>query len=194
MGTGSMRNIYEMGNLSGEFQTNGLGCAMLETTRPVETVINPADIIDNEYYSKDRETFKHITGFQDRHHTTIRYGFLHNVTQEHMYHVAGYLPEVRSNMFDIVDVEVFSSTIPTEDYECVVALLNPDGILREMHDQFGVLPNLQTFPFKPHVTIGYFKTGFWAEKGVFNIQLRQTVVATRWKMSTARILDGSSRL
>lgn len=191
MGIGSMKSIYDLGALSKEFQTESLGCAMIDTTRPVEKVLNPQDVADNEYFSKDRERFRHISGFQEKHHTTVRYGFLPNVTVEHMIHVAHYLPQVRSMLLDIVDVEVFESKIPTEEYECVVALLNPGGILGELHEQFGVLPNLMTFPYKPHVTIGYFKKGFWEAQGVFNIQLRQTVVATRWNFSAARVLDNA---
>lgn len=186
-----MKSIYELGNLSKEFQTERLGCAMIATTRPYEGFTDQQDVMDNEYYSIDRERFKHITGLQDKSHTTVRYGFLPGVSQEHMIHVANHCPKVDSLSFKIIDVEVFDSRIPTEDYECVVALLDPKGILGELHEQFGVLPNLATFEYKPHVTIGYFKTGFWHDKGVFNVQLRESVVATRWEFSTATVLETS---
>lgn len=191
MGIGSMKSIYELGALSKEFQTERLGCAMVATTRPYTDINSLEDAAANEYYSIDRERYKHITGIQDKHHTTVRYGFLPGVSEELMIHVAKHCPSVQSLSFEIMDVEVFDSKIPTEDYECAVALLRPTGVLLELHEQFGVLPNLMTFPYKPHVTIGYFKTGYWEAEGVFNFNLRAEVIATRWEFSTARVLDNA---
>lgn len=182
-----MKSIYDLG-LSDEFETQGLGCVMLNTTSPVSNIVTPGDVIDNEYYAHDRERYKHISGLQERHHLTVRYGFLPWVDEKHMKVVADSLGDMEGAELDITDVEIFPSSAPGEKYECVVALLNSQGYLNLCHQQFGVLPNLQTFAFRPHITIGYFVPGFWEDKGVFNIGLKSSVVVTGWHFSQGRVL------
>jgi 2'-5' RNA ligase len=115
---------------------------------------------EGEYVSPDPEKFW-MKGLLKDWHVTVRYGFLPGVKKEHVLEVIDVddVPEYVG--FD--GFEVFPSTVPNEDYECVVARVNSNA-LRYLNEQLSVLPNVNTFPtYKPHITIGYFKPGWFDE-------------------------------
>ena len=182
-----MKSIYELG-LNKKFRTERLGCVMIDTTSPLkdpETEL-PSAFVAEQYFSKN-PNLPHINGIQKHHHTTVRYGFDPSVTEEDMRIVADVVA-MRGDYIRIKDFEIFDSKIPEEQYECVVALLETEGTaLRYAHEQFGVLPNLVTFPYRAHVTLGYFRPGFWNEYGVFHAPLRDGVYLKDWKFSPAGV-------
>lgn len=184
-----MKSFYDFPELKKNYRSERLGCVMLKTTSPLKNPYHslPSAFIAEEYHS-DNPNLSHITGIQVNHHVTVRYGFLPEVPEYDLQYVIDCInrPAGKWAWVNIIDFEVFESKIEEENYECVVALLDPNSILGDLHKQFGVLPNLATFPeYKPHVTIGYFNKGFWSEYGAFHSPLRDEVILGDWKISTA---------
>lgn len=130
---------------------------MLDTENPVPNLVIDAG---DEHYSTDIRK-KYVKGLQTEWHVTVRYGLLERVRKPHVDRVLeGFeLPtELR-----LGDAELFPSTDPNEPYECVVALVKDDTLF-ELNKQLSVLPNVSTFvEYKPHITIGYFRPGFFLE-------------------------------
>jgi hypothetical protein len=167
--------------------TKKLGCVMVGTTSPLVTsdVLHTEEFTQKQYFTQrnDRQWIKGITP-AGRHHVTIRYGFLPDVSALDLHKVANdvHIPEKLS----ITGYEIFLSPYDDEDadYECVVALIDPTE-LNDANLQFGVLPNINTYPeFKPHVTIGYFYKGAW-DSDLAAYYLTEHVNTLGWKISAA---------
>ena len=153
-----MKNAHDFPSLYKELNinTNTLGCLMLTTENPLTDTV-PSE---GQYVSPDPEKFW-MKGLLKDWHVTVRYGFLPGVKKSHVEQVLEGIDVPEYLGFD--EFEVFPSTIPDEDYECVVARVNSNA-LRYMNQQLSVLPNVNTFPvYKPHITIGYFKPGWFDE-------------------------------
>jgi 2'-5' RNA ligase len=140
-----------------------LGCLMIDTENPVASEIDP----ESEYKSPDPKKFW-VNGVLDNWHATVRYGFLNGVTADDVDAVIGDM-EVPKEIY-VKGLEVFPSTYPDEQYDCLVALVVSPALF-DLNTQLSVLPNVNTFPvYKPHVTIGYFKKGAAAD-----VRLRGTI-------------------
>ena len=184
------RSIYELG-LDKEFRTERLGCVMLETTSPVDETKIDSVFRENAYFTEN-PAYPHVAGIVPDHHITVHYGFLPEVTTEHMAKVIQgwglFDRRVLGMTLPISFAEVFPSSVPGEDYECVVARVDPLWMLMELREQVRVLPNLMTFPYKPHVTVGYFNKGFWTEYGASHWPIHSRVTVTGLKLSAAKVL------
>lgn len=183
-------SIYELG-LDKEFRTERLGCVMLDTTSPVdEDKID--DVFRQNAYVSENPDYPHVDGIVPNHHITVHYGFLPEVTVDHMAKVVSrwgrFDDNILSMRLPLTFAEVFPSSIPGEEYECVVARVEPLYWLLEMREQIRVLPNLSTFPYKPHVTVGYFNKGFWVEYGASHWPIHTSVNVTGLKLSAAKAL------
>lgn len=154
---------------------NELGCLMLKTDSPLRSDGLNA-ISEFAYTANDIDKFWWITGVATDWHVTVRYGFMDNVRQRHVDTVLEGLqmPEELT----LSGIEVFPSSVPTEDYGCVVARVD-DRSLRKINQQLSVLPNVNTYPeYKPHITIGYFDVAKAIEVAEMAERLISTTVAT----------------
>jgi 2'-5' RNA ligase len=148
---------------------NSLGCLMLTTENPLKGKIPE----EGQYISPDPEKFW-MKGALKEWHVTVRYGFLPSVKREHVKAVLSDMDKPR--LLIASGFEVFPSTIPDEDYECVVMRVSSSH-LQNMHKQLSVLPNIETFPtYKPHVTLGYFKSGWFHDNKDSIIELRKGLI------------------
>lgn len=142
---------------------NELGCVMIDTESPMGYA-NP-DVLD---YLKEREykseNLKYVQGLCEEFHATVRYGFLPGVKKADFDFIMKQAALFNDSFWNLRlgVVEVWPS-INGEDYECVIVRVIDDELHR-WHRIFGLLPNISTFSeYKPHITIGYFKPGTWAE-------------------------------
>lgn len=92
-------------------------------------------------------------------HVTILYGLLQSGPK-----LKAEIHEVlRDWAMDDVTIEkigVFQSTLPGEDYECIVAHLKVTPELLDGHTRLELLPHINTFTkYRPHVTLAYVKKG-----------------------------------
>lgn len=189
-----MKNIYDYEGFAERYiGSRDLGCVMVETDSPLALphAVMKMRYEDYEYHSPTRS---YIAGIMEpgRHHTTVRYGFLPEVRRADVETVlVGLNPRCT---LAVRDIEVFPSAVKGEDYECVVCLvedvatISGDSELALAHAQLAVLPNLATFPYKPHVTIGYFKTGFWEMHGN-DVPVKNVLYGSNWKVSINEIAE-----
>jgi hypothetical protein len=184
-----MKSLYDLDLADRYVGTKKMGCAMLQTSSPL-TMLDPKTVSamkKAEYVSKDR---KHswIRGVEVEPHVTVRWGFTPHVRLRDMEHAIKHMP-VYGKLF-ISGWEIFPSPYAGEPYDCVVALVRQNTTwLWDLHRQLGVLPNLMTFPqYRPHVTIGYFKQGFWTPD-IADKYLKESVSVGPWKFSGANGTD-----
>lgn len=144
---------------------NTLGVAMLDfdadSSSEIHDDVEKADLTGKQVRSNDPERFW-IDGMtdHDKLHVTIRYGLLPVVTEEHC-------REVLSDTRDHPDTDrltgvlgVFDSPYEDLQYDCLVLKIDAGGLLLDMHNALGLLPNVATFsPPTFHVTLGYFEPG-----------------------------------
>lgn len=161
------KNVSSLFNHTEEYKEMGfsvseLGAVMVGCSNPL-TVNLPGD---NEYVS---ERFDFVNGVADSWHITLRYGLLPQVRPEYVEALVekfGLPQEV-----PVKGISMWPSKVEGEDYECVVVTLLRDQ-LKPIHQELGVLPNVLGFPsYRPHVTVGYFKPG-WYEKNQLELNLR----------------------
>lgn len=187
-----MRPIYDYPQIVDRYVGDRkLGCVMLNTDSPLSMPYDTA----KEYFG-DWEYTSEVHDYVDgiikpgSHHLTVRYGFLPEVKQEDVEAVLETLDSVMTLW--VSDIHIFPG-ISGEPYECVNAKIKclPDAFesvdkLTKAHQQLGVLPNLATFPdFIPHVTIGYFKKGFW-EKHHDVFSFKNFMYSKGWKISVEK--------
>lgn len=161
---------------------NKLGCVMVNTENPLGYA-NP-DVFeylkDNEYRSPN---LAYVQGLCEDWHATVRYGFLPGVTTtdlDFLMENAG--PFNYSWHLRLGVVEIWPS-VNDEDYECVVVRVVDDELTR-WHKIFGLLPNVVTFSeYKPHITIGYFKPGTWANLDLGDEIVKWNVKVTGWRFN-----------
>lgn len=178
-----MKTLYDLGLADKFIGNKKLGCAMLKTDSPIQTV-DPKllKLMKEEEYVSPDKNHSWIKGIEQDHHVTVRYGFLPGVTHDDFEKTVGDMP-VYGKLF-IVGWEIFTSPWLSEPYECVVALIKPNTHwLLDLNRQLSVLPNLVTFPeYKPHVTVGYFNKGFWTADFA-DRYLNDSVRVGAWKFS-----------
>lgn len=151
---------------------NGLGCVMLDVENPWH---KPMLHMPLPYGNGEQSFFKYLTKNEFKSeelpyakglvtegwHMTCRYGFLPNVTKAHV-------NEIISKIDRPLDIELGKvhvwEPVNNEDYECVVVEVALTDDLVSLWESLGVLPNICTFPYRPHVTLGYFNPGTWKEE------------------------------
>lgn len=113
---------------------SNLGCVMLDVETPFRDYKNhPPELVPDF-------------------HVTLRYGFLPMVKRRHVEAVLDKFILPENLLLSYKAVNVFDVT---NNKKCVVVKVF-SGILYEINDALSVLPNVRTFPYNPHVTIGYF--------------------------------------
>lgn len=98
------------------------------------------------------------------HHVTLRYGIFPTVERSD-------IEEILSDYSPHVELEIRRDLRPfltlgrsTDPFETIAVPLVTTPWLQAIHTELGCLPNISTFPeFTPHITIGMFKRGFWAD-------------------------------
>lgn len=133
-----------------------LGSVMLRVESPLFEPLPPYDA----YYSGniDRYWINGVTE-EGKHHVTLRYGFLPRVKQEHVDRVLD--EAILPTKIDVGYLDVFPTPYEDEPYECLVVKVRSDSLDR-VNKQLGILPNVLTFvEYKPHITLGYFKPGYF---------------------------------
>lgn len=133
-----------------------LGAVMLRVESPL---FEPLPVED-AYYSGNPDRYW-IDGVvnEEKFHVTLRYGFMPEVKEHHVDEILENFPLPLK--IDVGYLEVFPTPYEDEPYECLVVRVRSDG-LSIAHTQLGILPNLLTFTdYKPHITLGYFKPGFF---------------------------------
>lgn len=152
-----------------------LGCLMLDTKSPI---IGIAGGEEDAYVSPDPKKFW-MRGVATDWHVTARYGFLPDVRKRHVDEVLAGIPvplHLRTAGF-----EVFPSPYADEEYECLVVRVE-DKHLTEINAQLSVLPNVSTFvEYKPHITVGYYRKGFYEDnKAALDGALYTSVETIGW--------------
>ena len=132
-----------------------LGCVMLDVD-PLDT----STIIPQEWrYRTDNPKLRWIND-ETGTHVTLKYGFLQNA---HLIRNAieevliGWWPENVS----IKDIGYFPSSIPGEEYSCIIGHIEVAGSLAEAHARLSVLPHIDTHEkYRPHITLAYVKNQY----------------------------------
>jgi len=127
-----------------------LGCVMLQVKSPdLSELINP----EWAYYSPN---LRYAQGFDKiGDHITLLYGLLENANtwKEHVDTVLeGWEPELIEPHY----VDHFASA-NGEPYGCIVLKIYKSYNLLDAHNRLSLLPHIDTFPYEPHLTIGYVK-------------------------------------
>jgi len=128
-----------------------LGCVMLE----VENIELP----DLDWYYSDDPNFWWIKGpvGSKGAHCTLLYGLMQPAYtwSQHCDRVLdGWTPEP----LEIEDVSYFDAPGPLRDeYYCIIGKVTVSDNLLEGHQRLELLPHINTFDYKPHVTLGYVK-------------------------------------
>lgn len=150
-----MKNAHEFPGLHDDlFDFTKAGYVMIETEMPY--LQYPIRLFEYGYESPDPAKFW-MKGMLTNWHVTARGPLDPKVRQSHCQQVlqSWDLPED----FILGEVEVFPSPFPEEPYDCIVVAID-DPALFELNQQLAVLPGVQTYiPYKPHLTLGYFKSG-----------------------------------
>jgi len=98
------------------------------------------------------------------HHVTLKYGFIPGLAQT--YDLASIIQDnmdsidALNNGFAVTALTIFET--PDESpYNPLVLELAENEPLAKLHGELSKLPHVDTFyPYKPHITIGYFKKEF----------------------------------
>ena len=133
--------------------TSRLGCVMLD-----------CDVLDTRGHVADALWSDGVLPWgasasepREEAHVTLLYGLLQPapVWRDEIAEVLdGWTPP------DVVTVSAFA-VWPQDAYDCVVGLIRdaPDYQLTKAHDRLSKLPHINTYPYQPHVTIGYARPG-----------------------------------
>lgn len=137
-----------------------LGCVMLD----VERVIPNGVIPDVWGYKSKNPLLKHVDGIQQTNHITLKFGLLQNA-HEILYAVDEALGDwtVGTSLVSWRDVDYFPSTIPGEEYSCIVLKVDSHE-LRTANARLSFLPHIDTHPtYTPHITVAYVKEHYRQE-------------------------------
>ena len=151
-----MKNAHEFPGLYDDlFAFANAGYVMVDTGMP--WVQFPVALTKYEYVSPD-PSYYWMKGVSKSWHVTGRGPLDPKVRQVHAKQVLESF-ELPTKLH-LGDIEVFPSPYPEEPYDCVVVLVD-DEKLFDLNQQLAVLPGVQTYiPYKPHLTLGYFKDGY----------------------------------
>lgn len=149
---------------------NKLGCLMLNVRnpwhKPMLHMPLPYNLPEGSLHSHlqaheyKSDKLSYVDGLLTDWHLTARYGFLPEVKKKHVETIVERVDT--PNYLNVKKIDVWES-VNGEDYECVVAKIETGegSILNELWQSLGVLPNISTFPYEPHITLGYFHSGTW---------------------------------
>jgi hypothetical protein len=151
-----MKNAHEFDGLYDDlFDFANAGYVMIDTSSPYGDEY-PNAIREFQYVSPDPTKYW-MKGIMEKWHVTARGPLDPKVRQKHCKQVLDSIVLPRS--LDISDIEIFPSPYPDEPYDCFVVRVEDDALF-EINEQLAVLPGVQTYiPYKPHLTLGYFKSG-----------------------------------
>lgn len=155
------RTIYELG--MEKYVPKDPFCVMLGTDNPLlyPDHLSLSLFQEGQYFEPNGK--KYMQGVSDDHHITLKYGILPEVEKSDIEKVLERwnahtplepLHGAFGNRF-----EVFGP--PNAEYEAVVVPIVVTDFLYSIHCELNRLPNVSTFDFNPHITVGYFKKGFW---------------------------------
>lgn len=155
-----MKNAHEFEGLYDDlFDFTKAGYAMINLSSPYHT--EPTGIVKElQYVSTDPDKYW-MKGLATKWHVTARGPLDPKVRIKHCAQVIG-ATSVPDRLL-LGDYEVFPSPYEDEKYECIVLRID-DQELYDINTQLAVLPGVQTYlPYKPHMTLGYFKSGYTSE-------------------------------
>ena len=130
--------------------TSALGCVMLDAES-----LNVHDVFPREFWYYGDLPGRRSGGPELETHVTLLFGLLQNahVWREYVDEVLdGWEPP------DVIEVREFE-VLDGRGYDVVVGEVWNQGKLREAHSRLSRLPHVNTFPYRPHVTIGYVHQG-----------------------------------
>lgn len=155
-----MKNAHEFEGLYDElFDFANAGYVMIDVDKPWG--YEPSGFVRDMQYVSPDPTLYWMKGLQTSWHVTARGPLDPKVRQSHCKQVLESVKLPRDLVLG--DIEVFPSPYPEIPYDCIVVTVN-DPALFELNQQLAVLPGVQTYiPYKPHLTLGYFKAGYTKE-------------------------------
>mgnify|MGYP003334420127 CR=1 FL=1 len=133
-----------------EFINEGVytyGCILLET--PISNWNELTSMIDPEdLYKPETERF----GITENPHCTVLYGLRNKVTESNIEYFLKYLemPTIEVNGIDCFE---------QDEFDVVKLNVIPNSNLLKMRRTFERLPNVNKFPYSPHITIAFVKKG-----------------------------------
>ena len=118
-----------------------LGCVMLDVEpHTIGSSVAPGLWLDTE---------------DDTPHITLLFGLLSNANT-----IRAVIDEVLTGWTPTRTVSVTNfRCFPGSERDAVVALVDDFGWLRDAHNRLSRLPHVNTFPYTPHITIGYTASG-----------------------------------
>lgn len=156
------RSIYQM-NMQKYVPADPI-CVMLDTDNPLfyPNFLNMPLFQENQYFEPTGK--KYMQGITDDHHITLKYGILPSVSTDDIWEVLNvwspHKPLIPTrHIFGSYQILGNSS-----DYDAVVVPIELSPFISAIHSELNCFPNITTFPYyQPHITIGYFKKGFWQD-------------------------------
>lgn len=141
-----MSDLYERLGIN----ISTLGCVMLDA-EPLDV----HDMFPKSFWYYGDLPGQRNGGPEPETHVTLLFGLLEN---GHVWR--GYIDEVLDGwtapaVIEIREFEVF----PGQGYDVVVGRVHNDKELRDAHNRLSRLPHINTFPYRPHVTVGYVHSG-----------------------------------
>jgi len=143
-----IRDVYDSLGMS----PAGLGCIMLDA----DPVPQAAEIPEQDlYYSKNPEQ-SYIRGAVSlsESHVTLLYGLLESGPTWRKL-VDRVLEGWEIPRALVIDEVTSFGPVPGEHYSCIVAKIGVTENLAEGHSRLQLLPHIDTFPYKPHLTLAY---------------------------------------
>ena len=127
--------------------TTNLGCVLLDTAPLGVSDMFPEQI----WYHGELPGRRPAT----ESHVTLLYGLLRSA---HEWRV--YVDEVLNGWAapDVIEVRDFN-VYEAAEYDVVVGRVANQAELRDAHHRLSRLPHVNTFPYEPHVTVGYTRKG-----------------------------------
>lgn len=127
-----------------------LGCVMLDTA-PIDV----HDMFPDSFWYYGDLPGRRTGGPEREGHVTLLFGLMENAHTWREYVddvLEGWEPP---SVLEVSNFEIF----PGSGYEVVVGRIRNDAELRDAHDRLSRLPHINTFPYKPHITVGYVHQG-----------------------------------
>lgn len=174
-----------------------LGCIMLDVV-PFDVAACVPDGREDLYFSSNPK-LKYAQGdvASSKAHLTLLFGLLEKGPKWKK-EVDAVLEGWDQPEAVVVDrIGYFPSSVPGEDYSCIVAHIKPTERLLDANARLRMLPHIDGFPeYKPHVTLAYVKNGpsdvDWArstrEKWIMSMSTR----LTNWNLPTLGLNYGGS--
>lgn len=137
---------------------NKLGCVMLDLVDPIDMPLSYTFEPESFYTAKNEAHFW-INGYAgDKNpHMTLLYGLL-TPAYEQADNIATVLEDWSLPTVKVKEIGYFPSTMPDEEYFCIIAMIEVTPKLLEGSQRLEFLPHINTFTeYKPHVTLAYIR-------------------------------------